>query len=248
MYDIRELISTLCDVDSVLEIRPKFGIGILTMLVRIEGIPMGLIANNPAHLAGAIDSPASDKAARFLQLCDAFELPVVSLMDCPGMMVGPEVEKTALVRHCARLFSIGSNITVPMFVFIVRKGYGLGAAGMAGGGYTKPNFVVAWPTGEFYGMNIEGSVKLAYRNEILAAGGPAEQLKYFNDRVEKAYDGARAVRGMAQMFGLDEVIDPADSRKWITAGLRSEADFEPAGWMNRKPRLEKKKYRYIDTW
>ena len=127
MYNVRDIIETLADRDSVLEIRKDFGIGIITALIRIEGRPFGLIANNPHHLAGAIDSDGADKGARFLQLCDAFDLPVVSLMDCPGMMVGPEVEATALVRHCARLFNTGANLSVPLFGLVLRKAYGLGA-------------------------------------------------------------------------------------------------------------------------
>ena len=129
MYDVREVIETIADKDSVLEIRREFGIGIITAFVRIEGRPLGLIANNPHHLAGAIDSDAADKAARFLQLCDAFDLPIISLMDCPGLMVGPDVEQTALVRHCGRLFNTGANLSVPMFGVILRKAYGLGVAG-----------------------------------------------------------------------------------------------------------------------
>ena len=172
IYDMRELIETLCDVDSVLEIRKDFGIGILTCLVRIEGVPMGLIANNPHHLAGAIDSPGSDKAARFLQLCNAFDLPIITLMDCPGMMVGPEVESTALVRHCARLFNTGANLEVPMFAMVIRKAYGLGVQAMCGGSSLVPFSCATWPTGEFAGMGIEGSIKLGQRNELEAIEDP----------------------------------------------------------------------------
>ena len=144
------------------------GVGIITALIRIEGRPLGLIANNAHHLSGAIDSDAADKAARFLQLCDAFDLPIVSLMDCPGIMIGPEVEKTALVRHCCRLFNTGANLTVPIFGIILRKAYGLGVQAMCGGSSMVPLFVAAWPTAEFAGMNIEGSIKLAYRSDFAA--------------------------------------------------------------------------------
>merc|ERR1711959_5087 len=193
MYDMRDVIYGLADVGSVLEIRPQFGIGIITCLVRVDGVPMGLIANNPHHLAGAIDSPGSDKAARFLQLCDGFELPVISVMDCPGMMVGPEVERAALVRHCARLYNIGANMTVPMFGIIVRKAYGLGVQAMCGGGSLFPAFTVSWPTGEFYGMNIEGAVKLGYRRELEAIDDTEKRTKFFNEMVDKAYMNARAI-------------------------------------------------------
>ncbi len=168
MYDMRDVIYTLADEGSVLEIRPEFGIGIYTAFVRIEGRPMGLITNNPHHLAGAIDSDGADKGARFLQLCDAFDLPVISLMDCPGMMVGPDVEATALVRHCARMFNTGANLSVPMFGVIVRKAYGLGVQAMCGASSMVPFFTIAWPTAEFAGMNIEGSVKLGYRDDLAA--------------------------------------------------------------------------------
>ena len=206
MYDVREIIHTLADVDSVLEIRPEFGIGIITCLIRVEGKPMGLIANNPHHLAGAIDSDGADKGARFLQLCDAFDLPVISLMDCPGMMVGPDVERTALVRHCARMFNTGANLSVPMFGVVIRKGYGLGVQAMCGASSLVPFFTVAWPTAEFAGMNIEGSVKLGYRNDLAAIEDPQERLEKYESMVATAYDRAKAVNA-ATNFGIDDVID-----------------------------------------
>ncbi|HZC17953.1 MAG TPA: carboxyl transferase domain-containing protein, partial [Caulobacteraceae bacterium] len=166
VYDIRELIGVLADQDSVLEIRPRFGQTMVTALIRIEGRPLGVMANNPKVLGGAIDSDGSDKAARFLQLCEAYDIPVLSLSDTPGMMVGPEIEKTALVRHCSRLFIIGANLTVPLLSVILRKSYGLGAIAMTGGSYQASMFAVSWPTGEFGGMGLEGSVKLGYRNEL----------------------------------------------------------------------------------
>ena len=141
---------------------PKFGIGIITAFIRIEGRPMGVIANNPHHLAGAINSDGSDKGARFMQLCDAFDIPMLNLIDCPGIMVGPEAERTALVRHCTRLFNVGANMTAPLFTVVVRKAYGLGAQAMLGAGALVGFFSVAWPTAEFAGMNIEGAVKLGY--------------------------------------------------------------------------------------
>ena len=140
----------------------------VTALVRIEGRPLGIIANNPTHLGGAIDADGADKAARFMQLCDAFDLPILFLCDTPGIMVGPEVEKTALVRHVSRLFVTGANLTVPFFTIVLRKGYGLGAQAMAGGSFKAPIFTVAWPTGEFGGMGLEGAVRLGYRKELEA--------------------------------------------------------------------------------
>ena len=170
----------LCDEGSVLELRRAFGPGMVTALARIEGKPFGIVANNPTHLAGAIDSDGSDKAARFLQLCDAFDLPVLFLCDTPGMMVGPEVEKTALVRHCSRLFVTGANLGVPFGTIVLRKAYGLGAQAMAGGSFHAGTFAISWPTGEFGGMGLEGAVKLGYRKELEA--------------VERSGRAARAVR------------------------------------------------------
>ena len=172
VYDVRRVVETIADVGSVLELRRSFGIGMVTSLVRVEGKPVGVIANNPAHLGGAIDSDAADKGARFMQLCDAFDIPILFLCDTPGIMVGPEIEKTALVRHSSRLFLTGANLSVPFFTIVLRKAYGLGAIAMAGGSYKVPYFSVSWPTGEFGGMGLEGSVKLGYRDELAAIEDP----------------------------------------------------------------------------
>jgi acetyl/propionyl-CoA carboxylase alpha subunit/acetyl-CoA carboxylase carboxyltransferase component len=238
VYDIRQLIETLADTGSVLELRPNFGTTMIAALLRIEGRPMGVIANNPKVLGGAIDSDGSDKAARFLQVCEAFDIPVLSLSDTPGMMVGPEVEKTALVRHCSRLFIIGANLTVPMFSVVLRKSYGLGALAMIGGSYPASVFAVAWPTGEFGGMGLEGSVKLGYRNELAAITDPAARKAKFDEMVAAAYEHGKALN-QAATYHIDEVIDPADTRRWIIAGLRS---VPPAA-----ARTEKK-LRWIDAW
>jgi acetyl/propionyl-CoA carboxylase alpha subunit/acetyl-CoA carboxylase carboxyltransferase component len=238
VYDIRQLLQTLADTESLLEMRPRFGTSMIAALIRIEGRPMGVIANNPKVLGGAIDSDGSDKAARFLQICEAFDIPVLSLSDTPGMMVGPEVEKTALVRHCSRLFIIGANLTVPMFSVVLRKSYGLGALAMTGGSYPASLFAVAWPTGEFGGMGLEGSVKLGYRNELAAITDPAARRAKFDEMVAAAYEQGKALN-QASTYHIDQVIDPADTRRWIVAGLRS---LPPA-----QPRLEKK-LRWIDAW
>src|SRR6185436_18003415 len=157
----------------------------VTALARIEGRPVGVIANNPAHLAGAIDSPGADKVARFMQLCDAFDLPIVTLCDTPGMMVGPDVEATALVRHCNRLFVTGANLTVPTVTIVLRKAYGLGAQAMMGGTTKAPLACVAWPTGEFGGMGLEGAVRLGYRNELAAIEDPDEREATFQTMVDR---------------------------------------------------------------
>jgi acetyl/propionyl-CoA carboxylase alpha subunit/acetyl-CoA carboxylase carboxyltransferase component len=238
VYDVRQLIETLADTGSLLELRPKFGSSMIAALIRIEGRPMGVIANNPKVLGGAIDSDGSDKAARFLQICEAFDIPVLSLSDTPGMMVGPEAEKTALVRHCSRLFIIGANLTVPMFSVVLRKSYGLGALAMTGGSYPASVFAVAWPTGEFGGMGLEGSVKLGYRNELAAISDPAARRAKFDEMVAAAYEQGKALN-QASTYHIDQVIDPAETRGWIVAGLRS---LPPP-----QRRLEKK-LRWIDAW
>ena len=238
VYDIRRVIETLADVDSVLEIRREFGVGMVTSLLRVEGFPLGVVANNPAHLGGAIDSDGADKAARFLQLCDAFDVPVLFLCDTPGIMVGPEVEKTALVRHANRLFLVGANLDTTFMTIILRKAYGLGAIAMAGGSYREPAFTVSWPTGEFGGMGLEGSVKLGYRNELAAIEDPAERRERYGHMVAEAYRRGRALE-QATRFGIDDVIDPAESRAWVANTLKAA----------RPPALrEGKKRAFIDGW
>jgi len=238
LYDMREIVHTLADQDSVLELREKFGVGIITAFIRIEGRPIGVIANNPHHLAGAIDSDGADKAARFLRLCDAFDIPVVSLMDCPGMMVGPDVERTALVRHCVRLFNTGANMTAPFFGVVVRKAYGLGVQAMLGAGSLVGFFTIAWPTAEFAGMNIEGAVKLGYRKELAAIADPEARRAEFDRRVAQAYETAKAVNSGAG-GGLDDVVDPSTTRDWLVQSLQRLPPVEPRTG---------KKHAYIDTW
>ena len=238
VYDVRRVIELIADSNSVLELRRDFGTNMVTALIRVEGRPLGLIANNPMVLGGAIDADAADKAARFLQLCDAFDIPVLSLCDTPGNMVGPEAERSALVRHCCRLYVIGANLTVPIFSVVLRKAYGLGAQGMVGGSFHLPAFSVAWPTGEFGPMNLEGSVKLGFRKELEAIFDPAQRKARFDEMVAEAYQRGKAL-STATLFEIDDVIDPADTRSWIMAGLRS---LPPA-----KPRTGKKRPN-VDTW
>ncbi|NEX64559.1 carboxyl transferase domain-containing protein [Noviherbaspirillum galbum] len=238
-YDIRTVIAQLADTGSVLELRRDFGTGIVTALVRIEGRPMGLIANNPMHLGGAIDAPAADKAARFLQLCDAFDLPIVSLCDTPGFMVGPDAERTAMVRHVSRMFVTAGSIEVPFFTVVLRKGYGLGAQAMAGGSFHAPVFTVSWPSGEFGAMGLEGAVRLGYRKELEAIADPAERQKSFEQMVAQSYAHGKAIN-MASFLEIDDVIDPEQTRHWIMRGLKSM----PPSPANR----EGKKRPFIDTW
>jgi len=237
-YDMRELIGTLADEGSMLEIRRGWGLGMITALIRVEGRPMGVIANNPMHLGGAVDSNAADKAARFMQMCDAHELPILSLNDNPGNMVGPEAEKTALVRHCCRSYLIGANISVPLFFVIIRKAIGLGKLAMTGGGMKKGVFAISWPTGEFAGMGIEGQVKLGRQKELAAIEDPLERITAYEGWVAELYEIGKALN-TGSHFQVDDVVDPADTRRWIVRGLHSLAP--------KKPRQGKKRP-WIDGW
>ncbi|ORV84898.1 carbamoyl-phosphate-synthetase [Mycobacterium interjectum] len=214
-YDVHRAIASVVDVGSVLELRPDYGVGIVTALVRVEGVAYGLIANSTHHLGGAIDAEAADKAGDFLALCEAFRLPVISLCDTPGFMVGPEAEKEAAVRRFGRMFVLGARLTVPLGMIILRKGYGLGAMAMAGGSFRAPRFTVAWPTGEIGGMGLEGAVRLGFSKELAAEADPAARQQLFDKLVAAAYQHGKALRS-ATTFELDDVIDPADSRAWIT--------------------------------
>ncbi len=214
-YDVHRAIESIVDVGSVLELRPDYGVGIVTALVRVEGVAYGLIANSTHHLGGAIDAEAADKAGDFLALCESFRLPVISLCDTPGFMVGPDAEKEAAVRRFGRMFVLGARLTVPLGMIILRKGYGLGAMAMAGGSFRAPQFTVAWPTGEIGGMGLEGAVRLGFSKELAAEADPVERQKLFDKLVAAAYQHGKALRS-ATTFELDDVIDPADSRAWIT--------------------------------
>jgi acetyl-CoA carboxylase carboxyltransferase component len=238
IYDIGKVVRTLADIDSVLELRPGFGVGIVTALIRLEGRPVGLIANNPAHLGGAIDADAADKAARFIQLCDAYDLPIVSLCDTPGFMVGPEAEQHAQVRHFGRMFVTAASITVPWATVVLRKGYGLGAQAMAGGSFHGNVLTVAWPTGEFGGMGLEGAVRLGYRKELEALADPVERARLEETLIARAYENGSALN-MASHMEIDDVIDPADTRARLLAVI---GDHRP--WRHRPG----KKRPMVDAW
>ncbi|RZK96070.1 MAG: ATP-grasp domain-containing protein [Rhodococcus sp. (in: high G+C Gram-positive bacteria)] len=213
-YDVRSAVESIADVGSVLELRRDHGVGIVTALVRVEGAPYGLVANSSHHLGGAIDAVAADKMAHFLELCESFGLPVVSLCDTPGFMVGPDSEKEATVRRFSKLFIAGARMTVPYGTVILRKGYGLGAMAMAGGSFHASEFTVAWPTGEIGAMGLEGAVRLGFRKELEALDDPAERDAAFAELVDAAYQHGKALNA-ATIFELDDVIDPADTRAWI---------------------------------
>ncbi len=234
IYDTRAAMRGLVDVGSMLELRTAFGIGIHTALARIEGRPVGIIANNPAHLGGAIDADAADKAARFMQLCDAHALPIVSLVDTPGFMVGPEIETHAQVRHVSRMFVTGASLRVPYFSIVLRKGYGLGAMAMTAGSFHAPLFNIAWPTGEFGGMGLEGAVRLGYRKELEAVPEGQARDALFEKLLAEQYQSGQAMN-MAATLEIDAVIDPAETRAWLVRGLNS-AHTGP------------RRSRFIDTW
>lgn len=238
VYDVRSVIETLADTGSVLELRSEFGLSMVTALARVEGRPIGIVANDPGNLGGAIDGDAADKASRFMQLCDAFDLPILFLCDTPGFMVGPEVEAMAMVRRAARMFVVGASLDVPLFTIVLRKGYGLGAQSMSGGSFKATSFTVAWPTAEFGGMGLEGAVKLGYRKELEAIEDPAQRQQAFQNLVGMAYDMGKATN-MAAQFEIDAVIDPMESRQWIMSILKAAPRPErPAG----------KKRPCIDPW
>lgn len=234
-YDVLKVIKTLCDEDSVLELRGAFARNMVTAFARIEGKAIGLIANSTRHLGGAIDSDASDKAARFMQLCDAFGIPIVSLCDAPGFMVGPQHEQTALVRHASRMFVVGASLQVPILTVVLRKAYGLGAMAMAGGSLHESLFTVAWPTGEFGAMGLEGAVKLGFRKELEAQKSTEEKQALYDRLVQEAYRQGKAINAAAALE-FDEVIDPKDTRQWITNALESI------------PKNQNRESRFIDSW
>lgn len=240
VYDVRSVVTGLVDVGSVLELRRGFGAGIATFLVRMEGEPMGLLVNDPAHLGGAIDRDAADKAARFLQLCDGHDLPVLFLCDTPGFMVGPEAEQQAQVRHFSRMFVTAASMTVPFGTVVLRKGYGLGAQAMAGGSFRAGLFTLSWPTGEFGGMGLEGAVRLGFRRELEAIADPDERREAFESMVAAAYRHGEALN-MAAHLEIDDVIDPAETRARVLHAFRSAPPPDPRGPSGKKRPC-------IDTW
>ncbi|MGE0349368.1 MAG: carboxyl transferase domain-containing protein [Hydrogenophaga sp.] len=234
-YDTMMVMNGLVDAESLLPLRTGFGIGIHTALGRIGGRPVGLLANNPLHLGGAVDADAADKAARFMQLCNAHGLPVVTLVDTPGFMVGPEMESRAQVRHVSRLFVVAADLRVPVFCVVLRKGYGLGAMGMAAGGFHAPVFTIAWPTAEFGAMGLEGAVRLGYRKELEVLPEGPQRVALFERLLAQQYANGSAVQ-MASTLEIDAVIDPALTRDWLIKGLASVQVSAP------------RTGRFIDTW
>ena len=219
-YDMKQVINGIADVGSFLQLRPDYGPGIINGFIRIEGKPFGVIANNNQYMAGAIEADDADNAARMMQLCNVHGIPILSLIDTPGFMVGPEIETRAQVRHVCRMFVIGSHVSVPYFSIVTRRGYGLGAMAMAKGGFHESAFTASWPTGEFGGMGLEGAVKAGFKRELEAQKDPAAKEALYNKLLAQLYERGKAVN-MASYVEIDAVIDPADTRKWILKGLMS---------------------------
>jgi acetyl-CoA carboxylase carboxyltransferase component len=235
-YAVKPIIETIADEGSTTFLRERFAPELATALVRIEGRPVGVIANDTRHMAGAITSDAGDKAARFLQLCDAFGLPVVSLVDTPGMMVGPQAEATGLVRHSSRLLVAGAALRVSFVAVILRRGYGLGAQAMVAGSLHEPLLTVAWPSAHLGPMGLEGAVRLGLRKELEAIADETEREQRVRDLTDAAERNAKALNA-ATLFELDDVIDPAETRSLIAATFAAASGRRP-------PR----RHRFVDTW
>ena len=219
-YPVRRIIETIADSGSFLELQRIYGRGVITGFMHLEGRPLAVIANDCQQLGGAVDTVAADKAARFLQICDALGLPVLSLTDTPGFMVGPDSERQGAVRSMSRLFLAGAAMTVPLVAIFLRKGYGLGAMAMTGGSFARPVYAASWPTGEFGGMGLEGAVTLGFRKELDAVADPTEREALFQQLVQRMYEIGKATEAAAHLE-IDAVIDPADTRSVVLRAFAS---------------------------
>ena len=217
-YPVRQVIETLADEGSFLELQRIYGRSIITGFLRMEGRPVALIANDCQQMGGAVDAESARKAARFLRICNAFDLPLLSLTDTPGFMVGPASEEQAAVRHMGDLFLAGAAMRVPIVAIFLRKGYGLGAMAMTGGSFVRPVYAASWPTGEFGGMGLEGAVRLGFSKELEAVQDAAEREALFDKLVSQAYEAGKATEAAAHLE-LDAVIDPAETRAVILRAL-----------------------------
>ena len=238
VYDLHAILTTLADEGSWLELRGGYGPGMITGFLRIEGRPMGVIANDPRYLGGAIDGEGAEKAGRFMQLCDAFGVPILSLCDTPGFMVGPDSEKTAAVRRGSRMFVTAASLSVPLFTVVLRKGYGLGAQAMAGGDFSAAALMLAWPTAEFGPMGLEGAVRLGYRKELEAESDPVARQALFDGRLARMYQQGSAL-SVAEVLEIDAVIDPFETRTWLVRGMKA-CPVEAHGHRSSR--------RFIDVW
>jgi acetyl-CoA carboxylase carboxyltransferase component len=221
-FEVKPVIETIADEGTVTFLRERFAPEMVTAFARIDGRPLGIVANNSMHVAGAITSDGADKAARLMQLCDAFGLPVVTLIDTPGIMVGPEAEATALVRHSSRLLVTGAALSVPLVAVVLRRAYGLGAQAMVAGSLHEPLLTVAWPTAELGPMGLEGAVKLGFRRELETIADEAERTQRVRALTALAEQNAKAINA-ATLFEIDDVIDPAETRSLISSTLAAAA-------------------------
>ena len=237
-YPVRRVIKTLADEGSFIELRRAYGPGLVTGFIRIEGKSIGLIANDCMHLAGAVDAASAEKGGRFLQLCDAYEIPILSLVDTPGFMVGPESDAQAAVRRMSSLVVTGAGVSVPLVAIVLRKGYGLGALGMTGGSFVSPVYMASWPTGEFGGMGLEGAVWLGYKKELEAVEDPTERQALFDKLLAMLYDAGKATEA-ATFLEIDAVIDPADTREVVLKALATAPKPKP---------LHDKRRTFVGTW
>ena len=223
VYDVRSVITQIVDSDSFLELSQAYGCAVITGFARIEGRAVGVIANDCRYLGGAVNAEAAEKTAKFITLCDNFDIPIVSLCDSPGFMVGPASEEQAAVRRMAQLFIAGAKLTTPLVTIFLRKGYGLGAMAMAGGSFHKPIYSASWPSGEFGGMGLEGAVRLGYKKELEAVTEGEERDALFNQLVDKMYERGKATEAAAHLE-IDAVIDPADTRAVIVRAFESRGN------------------------
>lgn len=217
-YEVRKVIHTLFDPDSFSELRGVFGRSVVTGLARLGGKAVGVIASDCQHLGGAVDGEAADKAARFLKLCDRCRLPVVSLVDTPGFMVGPDSEAQGGVHRMSALFEAGARLRTPFLAVFLRKAYGLGAMALVGGSFAVPDFSVSWPTGEFGGMGLEGAVRLGFRKELEAESNDAARAALFDKLLAQMYEKGKATEAAAHLE-IDAVIDPASTRDHLLNAL-----------------------------
>lgn len=218
VYDVKDIINVLADIDSFTEIRAQFGGAIITGFMHLQGHPVGVIASNCKVLGGAIDVDAGEKSSQFMSLCQQFSIPLVVLCDTPGFMVGPEHEDRGAVRRLSQLFVAGSQLTVPLVAVVLRKCYGLGAQALLGGNTSEPSYTIAWPTGEFGAMGLEGAVKLGFKKELSAEQDPVARKVLYEKLLAEQYQKGQA-QEVASVLEIDAVIEPAKTRQTLLLAL-----------------------------
>lgn len=212
-FDVRPIVETIADPDSAIWLREAWGPELVTALARIDGMPVGVLANQSTSLAGALTADASAKAADFLELCERWRIPVLSLVDTPGFMVGPEAERAGLVRAASRMVNAGAQLTVPLVGVVLRRGYGLGAQAMLGGSTHRPLLTVAWPDAHLGPMGLEGAVRLGMGKELAAL--PEEEREEAVRRHTAELERHARALNVARVHEIDDVIDPAETRQLV---------------------------------